>query len=283
MPTLKKGSKGEPVKQLQKQLSGLGYVIDPDGIFGNDTFNMVVRFQRDNALSPDGIVGINTQAVIDYLVSTDPVNGIDVSHHNGLINWNLVNPRQVEFVICKATQGKAFKDPMLQTNMSELARLNFSRGAYHFFSFMGVSAEEQADNFLSCNINFRLRSVLPPVLDVEWQATQAINDYIKKNRAACTQKIKDWLDLVEAATTRKPVIYTARGFWNDILGSPSGFEQYPLWVASYRTDRPTMPGNWTNYQFWQYTEKGQVDGITGNVDKNIFNGSRQQLKKMITP
>lgn len=283
MVTLKKGSKGDDVKKMQSALLKLGYSITVDGIFGSDTQSAVIRFQKDNNLSPDGAVGVNTQAVIDYLSATDPVTGIDISHHNGTINWNLVNKRQVEFVFCKATQGKAYKDELLQTNMSELARLDFTRGAYHFFSFMGVTAKEQADNFLSCNIDFKLKGVLPPVIDVEWQATQAINNYIIQNRKACAQKIQDWLDQVEKATKRKPIIYTAKGFWNDILGNPAGFEQYPLWVASYRTDKPTMPGNWTAYQLWQYTEKGQVEGIAGNIDKNIFNGSRQQLKKLASP
>lgn len=283
MATLKKGSKGEAVKKLQSTLLQLGYTVTVDGVFGNDTRTIVMRFQRENNLSPDGTVGVNTQAVLDYLSSTDPVNGIDISHHNGIINWNLVNPKQVEFVFCKATQGRSYKDELLQTNMSELARLGFNRGAYHFFSFMGVGAAEQADNFLSCGIDYKVKGVLPPVLDVEWQATNAINDYIIQNRKACAQKIQDWLDLVQKATKRKPIIYTARGFWNDILGNPAGFEQYPLWVASYRNDRPTIPGNWAGYQIWQYTEKGHVDGITGNIDRNLFNGSRQQLKKMASP
>lgn len=283
MATLKNGSKGDAVKKLQSTLLQLGYAVTVNGIFANDTLQAVIRFQKDNGLSPDGVVGVNTQAVLDYLSGTNPVTGIDISHHNGTINWNLVNKKNVEFVFCKASQGKAYKDDMLQTNMSELARLDFNRGAYHFFSFMGVTAQEQVDNFLSCGIDFKVKGVLPPVIDVEWQATKAINDYIVQNRKACAQKIQDWLDGVEKATKRKPIIYAAKGFWNDILGNPPGFEQYPLWVASYRNDRPTMPGNWTNYQIWQYTESGQVEGIVGKVDKNLFNGSRQQLKKLATP
>lgn len=271
MRTLKIGSKGEEVKSLQKILKGFGYYIQPDGIFGVNTQQIVIQFQEDNNLSADGIVGINTWTLLNELEASQSIYGIDVSHHNGVINWNLINSKQVHFVFCKATQGKSFKDRLFQTNFSELVRLKFKRGAYHFFTFSGVSAQEQIDNYLSCGIDFSNSEVLPAVIDVEWQPGTGLNDYVKNNRNSCITKIKDWLEGTERATGKKPIIYTAKGFWNDILGNPLGFESYPLWVASYRNDRPTMPGNWQDYLFWQFTESGHVDGIVGNVDRNIMN------------
>jgi lysozyme len=280
MTTLKLGSSGADVKTLQKDLQQLGYNIQVDGQFGNATLAVVIQFQRDNLLSPDGVVGNNTWTTIQDQVANPQVIGIDVSHHNGLINWNLVNKSQVRFVFCKATQGQAFKDDLIDTNMSELSRLNIIRGAYHFFTFMSVTAQDQINNFLNCKIDFTRPGVLPPVVDVEWQISPGLNNYIIQNRAACAQKLLDWLTGIEQATGRKPIIYTADSFWRDLMGDPSGFESYPLWIASYRTDKPVLAGNWTNYLFWQFTGKGQTTGITGPIDRNIFNGTLVQLRKL---
>ena len=282
MKTLKKGSTGTEVKTLQSYLKKLGYAIDVDGGFGNNTKNTVIRFQTDNNLSPDGVVGPNTWAALEQLAGTGTVEiyGLDVSHHNGVINWNNVNRNQTKFVICKATQGKTFKDDLLNSNLIELRRLNFIRGAYHFFTFKGVTAAEQVNNFMGCNIDFDESGMLPAVVDVEWQGSDSSNDFVYNNKVACAAKLRSWLDSIENVTGRKPIIYTAKGFWNELLGSPAGFDSYELWVASYRNGSPTMPGTWKDYLIWQFTESGHVAGIPGNVDKNIFNGNESKLKAL---
>ncbi|MBG9375522.1 peptidoglycan-binding protein [Panacibacter sp. DH6] len=282
MKTLKKGSKNADVKFLQQSLAKLGYVISVDGIFGNDTERTVIRFQNDNDLSPDGVVGSNTWAVLTDLTSVRPapVFGIDVSHHNGAINWNNINQSQVNFVYCKATQGRWFRDPMLHSNMNELKRLNFIRGVYHFFTFKDVTAAEQVNNLLGTGIDFSQPGTLPPVLDVEWQQSNSLNQYIKDNQALCAQKVQAWLAGIEAATGRKPLIYTNRFFWQDYMGNPPGFDSYLLWVASYRNDEPRLPEGWNDYAIWQFTESASVQGIPGNVDKNVFNGSVADLRKL---
>jgi lysozyme len=280
MKTLKKGSSGDDVTLLQTNLKKLGYVIGIDGGFGSETERIVKRFQLDNNLSADGAVGTNTWAVIEGLLSNNPVRGIDVSHHNGIINWNIVDREQAKFVFCKATQGKNFKDELLQTNFNELERLQILRGAYHFFTFKDVSAQDQVNNFLACHIDFTKKGVLPAVLDIEWQANDALNKYVKDNKTLCIKKIKDWLLAIESATGKKPIIYTAKSFWTEYLGSPTDFAGYPLWVASYRNDAPSLPTTWNDYLIWQYTESGTVAGITGQLDKNLLKGNLQRLRKM---
>jgi len=281
MKTLKKGSKGIEVKNLQQALKDLGYAIIVDGGFGNETEKVVMQFQRDHNLAVDGVAGSNTMAVINDLQDDGPeTGGIDVSHHNGVINWNIVPQNQVSFVFCKATQGKQYKDEMMMTNMNELKRLGFIRGVYHFFTFKDVTAAEQVNNFTGCGIDFSQPGTLPPVIDVEWQQSDSLNQYIKDNRAACVKKVKDWLIGVENATGRKPIIYTNSNFWKDYLGNPAGFETYPLWIASYRNDNPALPPGWNDYSFWQFTASGFVTGINGNVDKNIFKAGMKALKKM---
>jgi lysozyme len=280
MTTLKLGASGPDVTTLQNDLSQLGYSIQIDGSFGNETLKVVIQFQHDHNLSADGVVGPNTWATLNDLINISPVVGVDVSHHNGIINWNAVNPKQIRFAICKGSQGMSFKDDLIDTNMSELSRLNYIRGVYHFFTFVGVTAKQQVDNFLKLNLNFSQKGMLPPVVDVEWQISPSLNNYIIQNRAECAQKLLDWLTAIEKATGKRPIIYTAASFWRDLMGDPAGFEQYPLWIASYRSGSPTLAGNWSTYTFWQFTSQGQVSGIAGQVDKNYFNGTLQQLKKL---
>lgn len=280
MAVLKFKSKGVEVKKLQQNLKDLGYTIAVDGDFGNGTKSVVIRFQKDNNLSPDGIVGSNTQSVIDFLLAENPIYGIDISHHNGAINFNKINWEIIKFVFCKASQGKTFKDNMLHSYFSELKRLNIFRGVYHFMTFKDVSASNQVNNFLNCGVDFSEKGVLPPVLDLEWQQSPALNNYIMQNKSTCIQKAKDWLTKVEAATGRIPIIYTANSFWRDYFAASADFSRYPLWLASYNRNSPVIPTGWTDYKIWQFTEGGTIEGLVGNVDKNVFNGSMNDLKKL---
>jgi hypothetical protein len=84
-----------------------------------------------------------------------------------------------------------------------------------------------------------------------------------------------WLNVVERATNKRPIIYTA-AFMNSVVGT--GFAKYPLWVANYGPTCPTVPDAWSAWRMWQYTSTGAIHGISGNVDTNRFNGSLVQLK-----
>lgn len=281
MALLKLNSTGDEVKTLQLNLKKLGYTIGTDGIFGNETLRNVIAFQKANGLAPDGIVGSNTQTVIADLLKAKPIYGLDISHWQGVINWGNVNPRDANFVFCKSSQGRYYKDDVLAPNYAHLEQLGIMRGVYHFLTFKDVTAAQQVQNFLGCNIDFSKKGVLPPVVDVEWQAgSPSLDAYIRQNQAECQQKLRDWLNAVENATGRTPIIYTAAGFWNDLFGNPAGFENYPLWVATYGPSQPIMPGKWKKYLIWQFTGSGQVPGIAGQVDRNIFNGTLAELKKL---
>lgn len=286
MEILKSGSTGSAVKTLQQQLIAFGFNLAPDGIFGPNTESALKQFQAQHNLVPDGIAGPQTYAVL-YATENNgnTLKGIDISHHNGAINWPvLVN--NVSFVFCKASQGSTYKDDKFSAYQAALKQYGIMRGAYHFFTFKSGSAITQAENFLSSDIDFSLPGVLPPVVDVEWQVgknpadTTALNQYIKDNRAASIQLLKDWLNYVEDKTRRVPIIYTNKAFWKEFFLNPSGFEKYPLWIAAYQNQPPILPPGWTSYTFWQNSGSTTVNGVTGQVDTNIFNGSLDSLKKL---
>jgi MYXO-CTERM domain-containing protein len=69
------------------------------------------------------------------------------------------------------------------------------------------------------------------------------------------------------------MIYVSPSFWNNTVGGPSGFSQYPLWIANYGVGCPDVPGQWSNWVFWQFTASDTVTGISGAVDGDYFNGT----------
>lgn len=279
MTTLQTGSEGTFVKILQQNLQLLGYSISVDGIYGTGTQQIVEQFQRNNGLTADGIAGPQTQNALNSQTEVI-VQGIDLSHNNGPVNYNTLVSDGVSFAFCKASQGTGFIDPMFQTNYASLTNAGIMMGPYHFFEFENASAEAQADNFLKCKVDFSRQGILPPVADIEWQASNALNQYIIDNQTACVQQIRDWLSIVAAATGRMPIIYTNANFWHDYLGDPSGFEQYPLWIAAYQKAQPVIPPGWQQYAIWQFSGSGGISSVSGPVDRNKFNGTLADLKAM---
>lgn len=197
------------------------------------------------------------------------LNGIDVSHHKGQVNWNQVAQAGVVFAFAKATEGTAFVDKRFATNWQAMRDAGLIRGAFHYFRAL-QDPHAQADHFLA-NVAFQPGD-LPPALDVE-----SIN-----NKGATHEQwvngVQAWLDHVRQATGRQPVIYTRANFWNNKLSN--AFGAFPLWVAHYEVPNPTLPNGWNQWTFWQHTDKGSVTGVNSAVDQNRFNGTLEQLQAL---
>ncbi|HYO40421.1 MAG TPA: GH25 family lysozyme [Nocardioidaceae bacterium] len=198
-------------------------------------------------------------------------DGIDISHWQGTVNWTKVRSDDVTFAFLKATEGTTYADPTLATNWAGAERVGIYRAAYHFArpSAAAGSAQRQARFFVSKAGTFDGKGDLPPVLDLE--ATGGLGP-----RALRTW-VSTWLTTVEELTGRTPIIYFSPYFWIDNLGNTTAFTRYPLWIAHYTTKQPMVPGGWPTWTFWQRTSSGRVDGISGNVDMNRFNGTSAEL------
>jgi len=113
------------------------------------------------------------------------------------------------------------------------------------------------------------RGDLPPVVDIE-----------RGNRMSSVkirQNLQKFLDILENKYAVKPIIYTNLSFYSKHLAG--NFKKYPVWIAYYLGDPFQLPDS-RNWSFWQYTEKGNVNGIRGNVDFNVFHGNINQLKSL---
>jgi len=200
------------------------------------------------------------------------LNGIDVSHYQGNVNWNAVKEAGITFAIAKSTGGITYVDPQFQTNWEGIKSAGLVRGTYHFL-YAEDNAQDQANNFLK-TVGSLDANDLPPFLDVE------ITD--GADGTVITQNVLDWCNAVESALGRKPVIYTNESFGNTYFTDPE-FSSYALWVAEYGVQAPTMPGAWSSqdWTLWQSSQSGTVSGVSGDVDLDSFNGSMTDLTNFI--
>lgn len=207
------------------------------------------------------------------------IKGIDISHWNYPVPWDKLS-KEVQFVLCKATQGATYRDMRFNEYWQYLKATDLKRGAYHFLTATD-SAQKQADNFLSFGIDFSKPGVLPPVLDVEDQVPASLNAGITKNKGAFIQLITDWLTIIEKETGRKPMIYSYKSFFHEYLNDHS-WPNNPLWLASYQTTQPGLPKGYTKFDFWQNAQYGTLaGGLTGgSLDLNFFNGDVYTLNKL---
>jgi lysozyme len=195
-----------------------------------------------------------------------PVQGIDVSQWQGDIDWQQARAAGTQFAFIKATEGGDHLDPKFQQNWEGAKRAGVPRGAYHML-YWCRPAQEQALWFI-LNVPFD-PDALPPVLDLEWNhASRNCPGEAPSDEAL--QKIKIMLEVMEAHTGKRPIIYTDVAFHRDVLEGE--LKDYNFWLRSvaaepekrYR-DRPWL--------YWQFTTTGHVPGIQGPVDRNTFNGS----------
>jgi lysozyme len=200
------------------------------------------------------------------------VHGIDVSKHQGNIDWNRVslmknNGTRISFAFIKATEGITRQDHKFEKNWREALKNGQIRGAYHFY-YPSRDAVKQADNFIKKVI--LKPGDLPPVADIEVSNG--------KPSAEIREGLQTFLNKLEKHYGVKPIIYTNINFYNThLLGK---FDKYPLWIAGYFDHDRFYNEFETPWVFWQHSEKGKVDGIKGNVDFNVYNGSIEKLKRM---
>lgn len=193
--------------------------------------------------------------------------GIDVSAHNGDIDFAQVAADGISFVIIKATEGGTFKDKKFVDNLRRAREAGLKVGAYHFFRF-DTPGYMQGLNFLN---SLRSRELdLPLVIDIEeWANPNSQPTPMVLNR------LSEMIDHLESHGHRVMLYTNKNGFARFVRGRLEG---YPLWVCSL-VDEP-KDIDWT---LWQGTHNGRVKGIDHPVDINAFSGSAADWERFISP
>jgi lysozyme len=203
-----------------------------------------------------------------------PVQGIDVSYYQGDIDWQKVGDAGVHFAYIKATEGADRFDPKFPDNWRAAKQAGLARGAYHFMYWCSP-ARQQA-------LWFKLHvpkddAALPPVLDLEWNShSKTCPRRIKRSLAIA--KIKIMLEAMEAHSGKRPIIYTDPKFHREVL--EGAFTDHDFWLRSVAAE-PEAKYRARNWAFWQFTTTGRVHGVAGPVDRNSFNGTRADWKRVL--
>ncbi|MDE7465466.1 MAG: hypothetical protein K2M59_03445 [Muribaculaceae bacterium] len=187
--------------------------------------------------------------------------GIDVSHHNGVIEWQKVAKKAKPlFVYIKATEGSAYIDKDYKRNITEARKAGLRVGSYHFFR-MTSGAHAQFRNFIKM-IQGESQDLIPMV-DIETTDGHS--------RRAVRDSLVVFLNLLQRHYGVKPLIYSHNSHYNDICAPE--LNNYPLYIARYHHKEPVINGG-GKYTIWQYSETGRIDGMPGFVDLARFNKGR---------
>lgn len=200
--------------------------------------------------------------------------GIDVSHHNGSIDWKKVKESGYVFAFIKITEGVTFYDKRFLENYTKAKANGLFVGAYHFARPSKGDAIDEANYLVDTLMNqgcFQ-KGDLPPVLDLE------ANDS-KLSKAEIVNWVHQWINRVKERIGVQPIIYTYRDYANTYLDE--SLKHIPLWYARYGVNKPQNICGWERWHFLQYTAAGSVPGIASNVDLNEFDGTDEQLKNFI--
>lgn len=195
--------------------------------------------------------------------------GLDISHHQGRIDWAELereNPEEapVSFVYMKASEGSDHKDSRFDFNWEKARKHGFARGAYHYFSPYSTGIEQAKMFTRTVKLE---KGDLPPMIDVE---------EIPENKALFMQELKIYIAKIEEHYGVKPIIYSGKKYKKRYLDDKY-FDRYPTWIAHYYVDTLEVDQMWT---IWQCSDRGRLPGISKNVDINIFNGEIEKLENL---
>lgn len=214
------------------------------------------------------------------------IYGIDVSNHQKLIDWGTLalfansdgvvdgtlksSPylQPVLFALVKSTEGADLQTESFKRNFEEARRCGIVRGAYHFLRTSDIN--QQIKNFIDHTP--LEKGDLPPVLDLELS-----NRTMRREGKKVLEYSHKWLEAMEKHYGVRPILYTYESFYNDYLVG-KGFEKYDFFIARYNPEiQPRVP----HLEIWQFSESGKVEGITTNVDLDLFMGDYHDFEDYV--
>lgn len=194
--------------------------------------------------------------------------GIDISKHQGEIDFEKVKSTGIIFIFIRATDGITYQDSTFKSNFTSARAAGLTVGAYHFYE----TNDDPIAQFKNFTRVVELKSGdLPPVIDIE--------KLHSKDDIKITENFQKFINALEAHYGVKPIIYSGFNFANEYL---TNFGEYPLWLAEYNeADKPKLPKGWDDWTFWQWSQSEKITGISGNVDSDRYNGDEASFKKLL--
>ena len=275
--TLRGGDKGQEVGRLQSSLTN----CTVDGHFGPQTEGAVRDYQTESGLVVDGLAGASTLGSLNIEV----VPGIDLSHHNGKVNFSKIAAAGIKYAWIKVTEGTTHANREYEDKFKGARDHGIKVGAYHFgrpdTNVHRDDVTEEVDNFLNACAKASIGSGdLTPVLDLE--------KGMKTDDQHNVDWVLAWLWKVQDNYNVKPMVYTARWAFNLYCINArkkelDRLQKYPLWLASYNEGiEPRRKTHlWNSWDVWQWSGSGTVPGVKGKCDQNWMAGG--QLRHLLIP
>lgn len=197
------------------------------------------------------------------------IEGIDVSKYNKTIDWKAVKEAGIDFAFVRTSYrgygkaGNLADDPYAKQNLENAVAAGVRVGAYIFSQAITVKeAQEEADYLLDSVKDYEI--TMPLVFDFEYYPGGRL-DTAKLTKRKKTDICLAFCEKIKEAGYT-PLLYSNKSMLTKDLYESELSSKYPIWLAHY-TSSSDYKGD---YSFWQYTEKGKVSGITGDVDRNFW-------------
>ena len=220
--------------------------------------------KNGNPVTGDQIIqGVKYSFREDGSLDGGNVMGIDISKHNGTVDWNAVKNAGVEFVILRcgyrgSASGVLVEDEKFRTNIKGATAAGLKVGIYFFSQAVNeMEAVEEASLTLSLIKGHKIS--YPVYIDVE--AANGRADGL--SAAERTKVVKAFCETVRDSGYTAGV-YSNKNWFAEKMDT-GAFGNYRIWLAQY-TESPTYTGR---YEMWQYSSRGTIPGIKGDVDLNI--------------
>lgn len=207
------------------------------------------------------------------------VQGFDISHYQGTVNFKGAYASGARFVIIKATEGNTYLDPSFSSHYTGATNANLIRGGYHFAHPTSTASNgaSQANFFLAHGGGWSGDGrTLPGMLDIEYAPSGDKCWGVSPSNMVAW--ISSFVNQYHTKTGRWPLIYTTNDWWSSCTGNSNAFStKSPLVLARYGSSPGTIPGGWGYQTIWQ-----NADSYTYGGDADKFNGSLDRLKVLAT-
>jgi GH25 family lysozyme M1 (1,4-beta-N-acetylmuramidase) len=311
-PTLRLHSggpgQGVYVRKLQKLLRGHGNkTVAVDGSFGTSTAAAVRLFQRTQKLPVTGVaspaVWKRLRQPISRPVKTTPAKVpapthgapakkptkphkhpavkpnkpawcIDISSHQGNVNFKAVRGAGASCVITKATQGTTYVNPYFgRGQIRAIGAAHLVPGVYHYLDPAAGRTGAQEAAFFASTIGRAGygKGFIMPVVDVEETELSV---------TGTCHYLGEFVHTLKRVLGEKPMIYGSPYWLEEHLAGCSFLNHYLLWDAHYGVSQPKIPVPWSVFALWQYTSTANVAGVAGGVDVSKVRGGRRALEQL---
>ncbi len=206
------------------------------------------------------IIRYTTNWFISRIDPNLPIKGVDISAHNGDVNFSALKQQGIDFAIIKATEGATFKDTSFVNNIQKALAAGMNVGAYHFFRF-DTPGQMQAINLIN-SVTGRMID-FPLVIDVEETGNPQVTD-----TDTIMHRLTEMINHLRSSGFPIMLYTNKKGYTRFIQEQ---LDTLPLWICSFSNLPDEI--DWT---LWQYTHNGHLDGANGHIDINAFRGTLKE-------